>query len=48
MIIRNTPFPHFIWDNFIEDKIANKARDMFPAEDSEMWTWKSNDENRIK
>ena len=48
MIIRNTPFPHFIWDNFMEDKIANKARDMFPAEDSEMWTWKSNDENSIK
>jgi Rps23 Pro-64 3,4-dihydroxylase Tpa1-like proline 4-hydroxylase len=48
MILRQNPFPHFVWDNFLEDKVAEEAQSIFPTEDSTLWTWKSNDENSIK
>lgn len=47
-MIRTIPYPHIIWDNFLDTKTLNTVRSEFPNQDSDFWTWKSNDENSIK
>ena len=47
-MIRENPFPHIIWDNFLDTETLSFIRDEFPHEDSDFWTWKSNDTNSIK
>ena len=47
-MVRSNPFPHIVWDNFLDDKTISFIKQEFPREDSEFWTWKSNDANSIK
>ena len=47
-MIRENPFPHIIWDSFLDTKTLSFIRDEFPNKDSDFWTWKSNDTNSIK
>lgn len=47
-MVRSNPFPHIVWDNFLDDKTISSIKQEFPREDSEFWTWKSNDANSIK
>lgn len=47
-MIRTIPYPHIIWDNFLDTKTLNTVKNEFPNQDSDFWTWKSNDENSIK
>jgi len=46
--INAEPFPHIVIDNFFNEEQLQSALDNFPAEDNEIWNWKSNDENSIK
>ena len=47
-MVRNKPFPHLVWDSFLEDDMLKAIYDEFPNKDSELWTWKTNDKNSIK
>lgn len=47
-MVRDNPYPHIIWDNFIDAKTLGFVKDEFPTEESDFWTWKSNDTNSIK
>ena len=47
-MVRSNPYPHIVWDSFLDTKALGFIRHEFPHEDSEFWTWKSNDTNSIK
>lgn len=44
----NTPYPHIVLDNFFNEEIIEKIHQEFPNQDSEFFTWKSNDINSKK
>ena len=47
-MVRVNPYPHLVWDNFIDEEKLQSVKQEFPKEDSYFWTWKSNDKNSIK
>jgi len=47
-MVRDNPFPHIVWDSFLDKKTLKSITYEFPNENSEAWTWKSNDVNSIK
>ena len=47
-MVRDNPFPHIVWDSFLDKKTLKSITYEFPHEDSDFWTWKSNDTNSIK
>ena len=47
-MVRDNPFPHIVWDSFLDKKTLSFIEEEFPHEESDLWTWKSNDENSIK
>ena len=47
-MVRHNPFPHIVWDSFLDKKTLSFIEEEFPHEGSDLWTWKSNDENSIK
>ena len=47
-MVRVNPYPHLVWDNFIDEEKLQSVKQEFPKEDSDFWTWKSNDKNSIK
>lgn len=46
--INNSPFPHIVLDNFFNNDVIEKVFQEFPDEDSNLFTWKSNDVNSKK
>lgn len=47
-MVRDKPFPHIVWDSFLDKKTLSFIEKEFPHEESDLWTWKSNDVNSIK
>jgi len=47
-MVRDKPFPHIVWDSFLDKKTLSFIEEEFPHEESDLWTWKSNDVNSIK
>lgn len=44
----NSPYPHIVLDDFFKQDILEDIYSEFPNEDSELFTWKSNDRNSNK
>ena len=44
----NKPFEHIALDNFFNEEFIEEVFQEFPDQDSELFTWKSNDENSKK
>ena len=44
----NTPYPHIVLDDFFDEEVIEKIYQEFPNQDSEFFTWKSNDVNSKK
>tara|TARA_B100000902_G_scaffold397402_1_gene461078 strand:+ start:1414 stop:2085 length:672 start_codon:yes stop_codon:yes gene_type:complete len=47
-MVRSNPYPHIVWDSFLDKKTLKTITDEFPHKKSDFWTWKSNDTNSIK
>ena len=47
-MVRDNPFPHIVWDSFLDKETLSSIEQEFPHEESDLWTWKSNDENSVK
>ena len=43
-MVRDNPFPHIVWDSFLDKETLSSIEQEFPHEESDFWTWKSNDE----
>jgi hypothetical protein len=46
--VNNNPFPHIYLDNFFDEDIIEEVYNEFPDENSDIFTWKSNDKNSKK
>ena len=47
-MVRGNPYPHIVWDSFLDTKTLGAIQYEFPHEESNMWTWKSDDANSMK
>lgn len=45
---KNKPYPYISLDNFFNEEIINKIYEEFPDETSDLFNWKSNDQNSKK
>ena len=39
-MVRVNPYPHLVWDNFIDEEKLQSVKQEVPKEDSDFWTWK--------
>ena len=39
-MVRDNPFPHIVWDSFLDKKTLSFIEEEFPHEGSDLWTWK--------
>jgi len=47
-MVRDNPFPHIVWDSFLDKKRLSLIEEEFPHKESDIWTWKSDDTNSVK